>query len=448
MNKPTNTHFIPAIVEMAQNADANAQNAWLSDYRQAQIARLAQATFPTPQVEHFKYNRLDSLDKSFDRLAEEASASKATLDLSTRQIEGPGLNANDSPTGENVPAERVVFVNGYFSPALSQLGEHNITAFADTNNAQREKILTRLATQTPIAHNPFSQMNAGLCDNGVLIEIDTNSPQNLIEILNIIDADIEHCTLASQVFIDVADHSKATVVSRSLNWDLHGKNINLSTQQTLVNVGENAHFTHYILQLENDVSLVFGNIEYNLQSHATLKAFVGATGSRLKKLDITVNHLGQHAHAFLDGLYAATDSQQIDYHTTINHPLPNGQTDEVFRGIVNGKAEATFNGRIHIYEDAQKTRAELSNKNLVLSDEAQIHTKPELEIYADDVVCAHGATVSRMSNESLNYLRARGISKEEAELMLSYGFFNELLDGLEHEAIADYLRPILFRRFD
>lgn len=437
MTKPANTHFIPALAELANQANATAQNAWLNDYRQTQIAQLQQAHFPTPQVEHFKYNRLGFFeDNRFEQLAH---ANDESFDLRRQAIDG--LAAENT-------IERVVLVNGYFSSKLSQINEHRVTAFADTNTAQQAKILAQLDMQTSIAHNPFTQLNASLCDNGVLIEIDERSPPSLIEIISIIDEKTTESTLASHIFIDVAENSKATVISRALNWEVDSPNINLSTQQTLVNIGENAHFTHYALQLENTAGVFFGNSEYNLKSHATLKAFYAATGSVLKKLDITVNHLGQHAHAFLDGLYAATDDQQIDYHTTINHPLPNGQTDEVFRGIVNGQAEATFNGRIHIDEDAQKTRAELNNKNLVLSDSAQLHTKPELEIYADDVVCAHGATVSRMNDESLGYLRARGIAKSEAELMLSYGFFNEVLETLAHEEIANYLRPILFARFD
>ncbi len=431
---PRNTAFIPAITNLAKQADEAAKNAWLGDYRRAQIAALAQAEFPHAKIEHFKYNRFDVFEQhNFDRFA----TTSEPIQLDSRLIEG--LEAET--------IERAVFLNGRFSPALSQLNAHRVTEFAAANEAQQQKILAMLQAQD-VSHNPFIQYNAGVSDEGVLIEIDEKSPNSILEVLSIIGTGTSHASLATQVLIDVADNSKASVVSRSLNWVLSRQNASLSTQRILANIGKNATLTHYHLQLENPTCVHFGSVEYNLQSHSTLKAFYGATGGTLKKMDVTVNHLGQHAHAFLDGLYAASDKQQIDFHTTVNHPLPNGETDEIFRGIVNGQAEVTFNGRIHIFEDAQKTRAELSNKNLILSDDASIHTKPELEIYADDVVCAHGATISRMNDESLNYLRARSIAKEEAELMLSYGFFNELLDNLEHQAVGDYLRPILFKRFD
>jgi Fe-S cluster assembly protein SufD len=119
----------------------------------------------------------------------------------------------------------------------------------------------------------------------------------------------------------------------------------------------------------------------------------------------------------------------------------------VFRGVIGDKASAVFNGRIHIHPDAQKTRAELSNGNLLTSPNAEINTKPELEIYADDVQCAHGATVAQLDPMMMHYLRTRGISRDEAEVMLSFGFIIEVVDSIRIEALRDYLRPLLAARF-
>ncbi|MFT6368358.1 MAG: Fe-S cluster assembly protein SufD, partial [Bacteroidia bacterium] len=117
------------------------------------------------------------------------------------------------------------------------------------------------------------------------------------------------------------------------------------------------------------------------------------------------------------------------------------------RGIIGDSARAVFNGRIHIHPDAQKTRAELSNRNLLTSAQAEINTKPELEIYADDVQCAHGATIAQLDGETMHYLQTRGISRQEAEIMLSYGFINEVIDSVALESLRDYLRPLLAKRF-
>lgn len=437
MKNNTPTHnFIAKATEMA--AAYQATTPWLSDYRDSQRQQFAQAEFPHSRVEHFKYNRLDAFaEYDFCQVAK-INPDSESIALDTRLVSG-------LDDGEDV--DLIVFVNGQYSATLSHIKQHRITPFCDASDAQQDKILAMLNAQS-IKHNPFIALNAALTDNGVLIEVDGNSPDALIEIMTIGKPGANNATTATQVLFDIADNAKATAIGRSISWDVDQQDTALSTIRALANIGKNAEFTHYHLQLENPHSLHFGSVEYNLQASAKLNAFYAATGGNLKKIDITVNHLGKNTYAGLNGLYAATDNQQVDYHTTINHTEPNGTTNENFRGIINGAAEGVFNGRIHIYPDAQKTLAELSNKNLLLADDSTIHTKPELEIYADDVICAHGATVSRIDDESLYYLLARGIAKAEAELMLSYGFFNEILAEIDNQSIADYIRPILFNRFD
>lgn len=437
MKTETNSTFISKAVDLANQQDTST-TPWLNAYRQTQIQLLAEATFPHNKVEHFKYNRLHGFDgHDFNALAQ-----PTTLDLSAFDIDE--LNSNQD---SNI--ERIVFSNGVFLPELSTVSKHKVTAFADTNEVQQAKILAMLSGQD-ISKNVFTRYNASMTavnNNAVLVEVDEASPADIIEVIAIIndsDSNNDQCA-NSQLLIDIAPRCKATIVQRTLSSET--SKTALSTQRTIINIADSANCLHYNLALENANSLHFASICYNLQSHSTLKAFHTATGSKLKKIDVEANHLGQHAHANINGLYVASDDEQVDYHTTVNHPFANGTTDENFRGLVNDNAEATFNGRIHISQNAQKTLAELSNKNLLLSDDAILHTKPELEIYADDVVCAHGATVSRLDNNSLNYLQARGIAKAEGEMMLSYAFFDELLGELEHEAIANYLRPILFAKF-
>jgi Fe-S cluster assembly protein SufD len=149
----------------------------------------------------------------------------------------------------------------------------------------------------------------------------------------------------------------------------------------------------------------------------------------------------------MKGVYLPKNKQQVDIHSYIEHKAPNCTTNEVYRGIMADQSKAVFNGRIHIHPDAQKTLAELSNKNLLLSDKAQINTKPELEIYADDVRCAHGATVAQLNETAKFYLRSRGISAQEADIMLSFGFINELLDSIPLDALRTKMRPLMAEQF-
>ncbi|WP_434353885.1 Fe-S cluster assembly protein SufD [Psychrobacter sp. HD31] len=436
MNTKTNNTVIPQLVALATGLN---KTDWLSEYRQTHIDALQQSVFPHAGVEHFKYNRMDAfLDKQFN-LAENATNEQFAINLLK----------NDSLLSTQV-REQVVFVDGVFSESLSALGNHQIVTFNKANSTQQAKIVDMLSSHR-VENNPFIVANAcftGVNNNAILIEANQSSPNSIIEIIHINSSRKNDTIVNSQVLIDIADGCKASVVNRCLSENDDDSRCNvLSTQHNIINIGKNASCTYYDLTLPNNNALHFASTCYNLQSNCQLDSFNTATGSTLNKVDIEVNHLGEHAQANIDGLYVANNQQQVDYHTTVNHPLPNGKTNENFRGLVNGNAEATFNGRIHISPDAQKTLAELSNKNLLLSDDAILHTKPELEIYADDVVCAHGATVSRLNNRSLNYLRARGIAKQEAEMMLSYAFFDELLEELVHQEIAEYLRPILFKRF-
>jgi len=187
--------------------------------------------------------------------------------------------------------------------------------------------------------------------------------------------------------------------------------------------------------------------------HATLAAdsyldtFHVGLGCALLRIDLVVNHRGPGAAAQVNGIYLPRYNDHLDYHTCIEHAVAHCNTSETFRGIVGDEAAAVFNGRIHIHPDAQKTRAELSNKNLLTSDRAQVNTKPELEIYADDVQCAHGATVAQLDPEALYYMRTRGVPLEEAEVMVSYGFINELLEKVQPPQLQEYLRPLLAGRF-
>src|SRR5690606_772447 len=146
------------------------------------------------------------------------------------------------------------------------------------------------------------------------------------------------------------------------------------------------------------------------------------------------------------GLYLPKNNQVADVHTNVCHWVPHCTSNEVFRGIVGDSALAVFHGRIYIHQDAQKTLAELSNKNMLTSHKAEINTNPELEIYADDVKCARGATVSQLNADARFYLQSRGLSKAEADVMLSFGFVNELLDQIKNVTIHDHLLPRLAER--
>ena len=241
------------------------------------------------------------------------------------------------------------------------------------------------------------------------------------------------------------DNSQAEVIEHFLS-STEQQNGFVNTLTEVV-VGANAQVQHYRINLEQEDLLHVGGVHVDLHRSARFYGFTLAQGSRLKRIDYQVNHRGEGAHLELHGVYLPRNKQLIDYHTNVEHCVPHCTTNEVFRGIVGDASKAVFNGRIHIHPQAQKTLAELSNKNLLTSHQAEINTKPELEIYADDVRCAHGATISQLDQTSLFYLQSRGVSKADAMSMLSFGFINELLNDVPEPAIQHYLRPRLAALF-
>jgi Fe-S cluster assembly protein SufD len=171
-----------------------------------------------------------------------------------------------------------------------------------------------------------------------------------------------------------------------------------------------------------------------------------ALGGALGRNDVTAT-LSEGAEATLNGLYVAGGSQHVDNHTTIDHAKPHGSSRELYKGILDGKAHAVFNGRILVRQDAQKTDSKQTNKNLVLSDDATIDTKPELQIFADDVRCTHGATIGQLDAESLFYLQSRGIGRSDARRLLTYAFAQDVVDRIKVRSLRDSLERILFEKF-
>ncbi|MDP2381086.1 MAG: Fe-S cluster assembly protein SufD, partial [Pseudohongiella sp.] len=241
--------------------------------------------------------------------------------------------------------------------------------------------------------------------------------------------------------------ASAQIVEHFLSAEHVSSNNSFVNTLTEIQLGQNAQLHHTRLNLEHEAAIHVGAVHVNLMRDAVLNGFTLSEGSQLKRIDYQLNHCGQGASLSFDGVYLARHDQQVDYHTCIEHRVPNCTSQQVFRGIVGNKAKAVFNGRIHIFEDAQKTLAEMSNRNLLTSNSAEIYTKPELEIYADDVKCAHGATISQLDETALYYLLSRGISPANARTMLSFGFINELLSSLTIEPLRVWLEAWLRNRF-
>jgi Fe-S cluster assembly protein SufD len=220
----------------------------------------------------------------------------------------------------------------------------------------------------------------------------------------------------------------------------------LTNAVTELAVGDGAVVDHYKLQTEGLEAFHIGSMFATLGRSANFTTTSISLGAALARHDVTAT-LSEGTEATLNGLYVAGGSQHVDNHTTIDHAKPHGSSRELYKGILDGKAHAVFNGRILVRQDAQKTDSKQTNKNLVLSDNATIDTKPELQIFADDVRCTHGATIGQLDAESLFYLQSRGIGRSDARRLLTYAFAQDIVDRIKVRSLRDSLERILFEKF-
>ncbi|WP_339897840.1 Fe-S cluster assembly protein SufD [uncultured Gilvimarinus sp.] len=405
---------------------AQAAPVWLTELREQGARRFARTGWPTRRTENWKYTPLASLGKKSFSLAQSAPALDAAAQL-------------------ELDAYRIVFNDGVLDRAASSQLPPEVTLFGEANAEQAAIIESHLGRLADSEQHLFAAMSEALLAEGVLLHVPANTALNKpLYIVNQV-ADGSECLANTRLLVVLETGAEAEVIEHYLT--ASDASAGFVNAQTEVVIGDNARFKHYRLNLEGEAIHHVGGVFAELQRDANFDGFAIAKGAELMRIDYGLLHRGPGAHVELNGVYLPRNKQLVDYHTNVQHCVPHCTTNEVFRGIIGDRAKAVFNGRIHIHKDAQKTLAELSNKNLLTSNKAEVDTKPELEIYADDVRCAHGATVSQINDAALYYLQTRGVSKTQARVMLSFGFVNELIQQVANPAVLDYLVPELARQF-
>jgi Fe-S cluster assembly protein SufD len=412
----------------------NAENELCSALNTSGSESFLQQEIPTRKTEAWKFTSLYNFtanEEGYGRLAEDYDAKG--LD---------GITAIPE-----LDAQRLVFVNGQYSNELSSHESlSNVVRFSQASDAQQAIIADNLGTAIEQEKHIFAALNNAITNDGVLVHVGKNEQlKTNIQITHITTAQAKPFTVPARLLIVLDTGAEATVVEHfASDDDEQNCFVNAVTE---AKIGANARLNHYRLQLMQEGSIQMGGVHVDLGRDANYDSFQLGLGAKIVRNDINVNHNVGGSHCELVGVYLPQNKQLIDFHSNIEHKVANCTTNEVFRGIMADKSKAVFNGRIHIHPDAQKTLAQLSNKNLLLSNDATINTKPELEIYADDVRCAHGATIAQLDEQARFYLRSRGISAAEADVMLSFGFINELLENLKLDAVRNLVRPLLAERF-
>lgn len=395
---------------------------WLAAQRAQGSEAFAVAAMPSRRIEQFKYNNFNDLLKQDVNLA-------AAPDLAAAEklgVEVPGLNAH-----------RLVFVDGQFQAQLSSAPDASVdvTTFSQANDAQRAVIDAQLGKLIPAGDRPFVALADSLADDGVLLQIaagvDLKTPVQLLCIRTTTGV------ATPRLLVQIGEGARASVIEQYQCVD--GVEA-FDSAVSEIDLGANAEVHHYRIALGNDSYTHIGTAVARQDSDSRYRAYVINTGAAINRLDHVVDVRGSGSNSQMFGAYLARAKQQADIHLCVEHAVPHCDSQETYRGMAAESGKAVFNGRIQIHKDAQKTDAQLSCRNLLLSNKAELNAKPELEIYADDVKCAHGATVGQLDPASIFYLRSRGLTEEKARSLLSYGFINEILLAMPLEPLAEYLR--------
>jgi len=417
-----------ALIERFAGERPGDQVDWIAAARREASTLLAERGLPTTRIEDWKYTSIKPIAKRDFR---RPSAADATADADA--VEGQRIPGLDS--------HRLVFVNGHFAAALSDatgddrgLQVQNLAAaLAENPDTLRE----RFAACAPSDFSGFTAMNTAFAEDGVVIGVDADTRiERPIELLFVSSPVDEAVAANPRVIVAAGANARLTLIEHYVGLD---DAANLTNAVTEIRLGDGARLQHYRLQRESRKGFHIGSVHVDQAANSRYDSHNLQMGAQLSRTDVNTALNGEGAETLFNGLYMLNGRQHSDTHTRINHNQPHTTSEESYRGILDQYARGVFNGRVYVAPDAQQIAAYQSNDNLLLSGNCEIDTKPELEIYADDVVCSHGATVGQLDRQALFYLRSRGLEEEAARGLLLYAFAEAAIGRMGLEPLQDWL---------
>ncbi len=330
---------------------------------------------------------------------------------------------------------RLVFVNGFFAAHLSSTavlaGDSKISNLATMLDQKAEQLNATWKPNEVVEKNSFIHLNTAFMQDGAYIYLAANTRLNSpIEILFINTDATPHRFIPLRNIIIAEEHSQAIIIEKYIDMTLENNTHYFLNTVTECRLAANSHIQHYKTITESKQAQHIGSLCVTQQKNSQFSAYSLALSGVLIRSDVTVKLLAPHAHCQLKGLYCTSDRQQIDQYTQIDHVSPQTSSEEFYKGIIDGRARATFNGKLIVREGAILSKAKQLNKNLLLSAHAEINSKPQLEIFTDDIQCTHGASIGQLDKDALFYLRARGLTATEATDLLVKAFIQDIIEQM------------------
>ncbi|AGS39872.1 MAG: Fe-S cluster assembly protein SufD [Cycloclasticus pugetii] len=426
-----NTHYTGLVLDQKKQLLGEGFD-WLANLRKQAAEQFSASGFPTFREEEWRYTNITPIEKN-----------QFTLPDVAGQVDSAFV---DSVLLDD--CHHIVFVDGFYQAELSSLKDIPngviVSALSDglVDNEALIKSLLDSVVETPALG--FINFNTALFSDGALICIEENTVVDKPIQVAFISSKQGALTLSNTRNLILAQaSSKAQIIE---TYHAVDDSCYLTNVVSEVVVEPNANLSHHRLQSESTSAYHIGGVYSRLEKNAIFNQNSYTFGASISRTEAHAT-LGEASDCTMDGLYVGQDRQHMDQHTRLNHAQPHAVSNEFYKGILGDHSTGVFQGRIIVAQDAQKTDAAMNNRNLLLSDRAEVDTKPQLEIYADDVKCAHGVTVGQLDDAAVFYLQSRGVDNQTAKNMLTFAFANEMIERVSFEPLRMALLANLLKRF-
>jgi len=430
-------HFQQLFQDREQKLNGQA-NSSLSKLQRIAVDRLAETPFPTRRDEDWKYT-------ATTRILAPKYAEGTAVELADDYIKAANIVCLD--------AYVLVFVNGEFSAKHSQIyglpPEMTLWPIKDALKDERFRpiIEEQLYKEEDPTHNAFEILNMAFANEGHFIHLPKNVVvKKPIHFLYITETEDQAVFTHPQIVVALERSAELTIIEHYTG-TVKADQAYFTNVANRFYVAENANLKHYRLQDESLKAFHVNNTRVRQERTSTYSGYLVDLGSRIVRNNLGSILKDEATSTNFYGMFFGRGDQHIDNQTFIDHAYPHCESNELYKGIVNDKASAVFNGKVLVRQDAQKTNAYQQNSSLVLSPKAVVDSKPQLEIYADDVKCSHGATIGQLDENSVFYLRSRGLSDTQARALLQHAFLKEVLDFMPEEKVINAAEGLITEKF-
>ena len=409
-------------------------NSPIHNIRTSAIKKFQDLGFPSKKLENWKYTSLNQiLKEDYTVFAKQKNV------INFKKVKDYFI--------DNIESYKIVFVDGYFDPFLSQTSHEGIDICimsAALNKAKYSDVIKKYFNKISDEKDSLTSLNTAFSKEGVYIHVPKNTVvEKPVEVVHIATGNEAALMLQPRNLIVIEENSEIEIVEshRSLT-----SNPIFTNSVTEIFADKNTNIDYYKIQNDNSTSSLIDSTFISQKRNSDVKVHTFSFGGKLTRNNLSFVQENESINSTMNGLTIIDYRQHVDHHTLVHHANPNCESHQDYKGIFSGKSTGVFNGKIIVDKIAQKTNAFQQNNNILLEDNATVNSKPQLEIFADDVKCSHGCTIGQLDTDALFYLRARGIPKKEAKALLTYAFANNILESVKIPELKSKIKNIIAKK--